>query len=37
MRVLQRHFLGLDDEATFKLDVPQDKVLRVQNGALNWL
>lgn len=37
MRVLRRHFLGLDAEATFKLDIPQDQVLRIENGELSWL
>jgi broad specificity phosphatase PhoE len=37
MRVLRRHFLGLDAEATFKLDAPQDKVMRIKNGALSWV
>ena len=37
MRVLRRHLLGLDAEATFKLDAPQDKVLRIENGALSWV
>jgi broad specificity phosphatase PhoE len=37
MRCLRRHFLGLDASATFKLDIPQDKVLRIDNGALSWL
>ena len=37
MRVLRRHLLGLDTEATFKLDTPQDKVLRIANGALSWV
>lgn len=37
MRVLRRHWLGLSAEETFKLDIPQDKVLRVENGALSWV
>ena len=37
MRVLRRHFLGLDTYATFMLDVPQDKVMRIENGALGWV
>jgi broad specificity phosphatase PhoE len=37
MRVLQRHFLDLDAVATFALDVPQDKVLRIEGTALSWL
>lgn len=37
MRVLRRHFLGLDTDATFKLDAPQDKVMRIENGALSWV
>jgi broad specificity phosphatase PhoE len=37
MRVLRRHFLGLDAAATFKLDSPQDQVLRIADGALSWI
>jgi probable phosphoglycerate mutase len=37
MRCLRRHFLRLDDEATFKLDAPQDKVLRIEGGTLSWI
>lgn len=37
MRVLRRHLLSLDTEATFKLDAPQDKVMRIENGALSWM
>lgn len=37
MRCLRRHFLGLDAAATFALDIPQDKVLRIDNGALSWV
>ena len=37
MRVLRRHFLDLDTEATFKLDAPQDKVMLIENGTLSWI
>lgn len=37
LRCLQKHLLGLDEEETFKLHVPQDKVLRFENGALEWV
>jgi probable phosphoglycerate mutase len=37
MRCLRRHFLDLDDAATFKLDVPQDKILRIEQSELSWL
>ncbi|NJM34096.1 MAG: histidine phosphatase family protein [Rhodomicrobium sp.] len=37
MRCLRRHFLGLDQAEAFKLDAPQDKVLRIDSGALSWL
>lgn len=37
MRCIRRHLLGLDDTAAFKLDAPQDKVLRIENGALSWI
>jgi probable phosphoglycerate mutase len=36
-RCIRRHFLGLDDAEAFKLDAPQDKVLRIDNGALSWI
>jgi probable phosphoglycerate mutase len=37
MRVLRRHFLGLSAAEMFKLDIPQDQVLRIENGALSWV
>jgi probable phosphoglycerate mutase len=37
MRCIRRHYDGLGAEATFKLDVPQDKVLRIENGMLSWI
>jgi len=37
MRCLRRHFLDLDEAATFKLDVPQDKILRIESGQTSWL
>jgi broad specificity phosphatase PhoE len=37
MRCIRRHFDGLSAEETFKLDVPQDKVLRIDNNVLSWL
>jgi broad specificity phosphatase PhoE len=37
MRCIMRHFDGLDVVSTFKLDAPQDKVLRIDGGALSWI
>ena len=37
MRCLRRHFLDLDEASTFKLDVPQDKILRIEGGQMSWL
>lgn len=37
MRCIRRHYDRLGVEETFKLDVPQDKVLRIESGALSWL
>lgn len=37
MRCLHRHFLDLDEASTFKLDVPQDKILRIESGQTSWL
>jgi probable phosphoglycerate mutase len=37
LRCLQRHLLGLDEEETFKLNVPQDKLLRIEDGVLAWV
>ena len=37
MRCLRRHFLGLDTAATFELDMPQDRVLRIDTGVLSWI
>jgi broad specificity phosphatase PhoE len=37
MRCIRRHYDRLSAEETFKLDVPQDKVLRIENGVLSWL
>jgi probable phosphoglycerate mutase len=37
MRCLRRHFLRLDDRATFRLDAPQDRVLRIEGNALSWV
>jgi broad specificity phosphatase PhoE len=37
MRVLRRHFLGLSAAQMFELDIPQDKVLRIEDGALSWV
>jgi broad specificity phosphatase PhoE len=36
-RCLRRHYLGLDEAAAFKLDVPQDKVLRIEGTELSWI
>jgi probable phosphoglycerate mutase len=37
MRCIRRHYDRLGVEETFKLDVPQDKVLRIDNGRLSWV
>jgi len=37
MRCLRRHVEGLDAEDVFKLDVPQDKLLVIRAGALEWI
>jgi probable phosphoglycerate mutase len=37
MRCLRGHLLGLDRRDTVKLDVPQDKVLRIADGTLEWV
>jgi len=37
MRCLRGHFMGLATKETVQLDVPQDKVLRIEDGALSWL
>ena len=37
MRCIRRHCGNLDVEATFALDAPQDKVLRIDNGQLDWI
>jgi broad specificity phosphatase PhoE len=37
MRCLRRHFLGLDTTATFELDIPQDRVLRIESGVPSWI
>lgn len=37
MRCLRRHFMGLDGAEAYRLDVPQDKVLRIADGELSWL
>ncbi len=36
MRALRAHIQGLDAHAMIKLDVPQDKVLRIDGAALSW-
>lgn len=36
MRVLRAHIEGLDAHTMIKLDVPQDKVLRIDGAALSW-
>lgn len=36
MRVLRAHIEGLDAHKMIKLDVPQDKVLRIDGVALSW-
>jgi probable phosphoglycerate mutase len=37
MRCLRRFVEGLDAEATLQMPVPQDKVLVIRAGALDWL
>ena len=37
MRCLRRHVLGLDDTATMVLTAPQDQVMRIRGGAVDWL
>jgi probable phosphoglycerate mutase len=37
LRCLRRHYEGLDNAATFRLEVPQDKVLRIADGQLTWI
>jgi broad specificity phosphatase PhoE len=37
LRCLRRHYERLDNAATFRLDVPQDKVLRIADGELSWI
>jgi broad specificity phosphatase PhoE len=37
MRLLRRHILGLDEQATRGLPVPQDQVLFIQGRELSWL
>jgi broad specificity phosphatase PhoE len=37
MRVLRRHLLDLSAAEMFKLDIPQDQVLRIENGVLSWV
>lgn len=36
-RCIRRHLLGLDERAGYMLDAPQDKVLRIDGGALEWI
>jgi probable phosphoglycerate mutase len=37
MRCLRRYVEGLDAEATLQMPVPQDKVLVIRAGALDWV
>jgi len=37
MRCLRRHVEGLGAEDVFKLNVPQDKVMVIRAGALDWI
>ncbi|RIA56093.1 histidine phosphatase family protein [Dichotomicrobium thermohalophilum] len=37
MRCLRRYVEGLDPEATLQMAVPQDKVLVIRAGALDWI
>ncbi|WP_088348636.1 MULTISPECIES: histidine phosphatase family protein [Rhodomicrobium] len=36
-RCIRRHFLKLEGTAGYRLDAPQDKVLRIEDGALSWI
>lgn len=37
MRCIRRHYERLDDATTFRLDVPQDRVLKIEDGTLSWI
>jgi len=37
MRCLRRHVEGLDAEDVFKLDAPQDKVMVIRSGVIDWI
>ncbi len=37
MRVIRRHYEDLDPASMFSLDIPQDRVLRIADGALDWI
>jgi len=37
MRCLRRHVEGLDAETTLQMPVPQDRVLVIRAGALDWI
>ena len=37
MRCLRRHVEGLDADQVFRLDAPQDRVLLIRAGSLDWI
>jgi probable phosphoglycerate mutase len=37
MRCLRRHVEGLDDDQVFRLDAPQDRILMIRAGSLDWI
>ena len=37
MRCLRRHVEGLDADQVFRLEAPQDKVMAIRAGALDWV
>jgi len=37
MRCLRRYVEGLDAETTLQMPVPQDRVLAIRAGALDWI
>ena len=37
MRCLRRHVEGLDADEVFRLDAPQDRVMVIRAGALEWI
>lgn len=37
MRCLRRHVEGLDADQVFRLDAPQDRILLIRAGSLDWI